>query len=366
MHFLKTYKMPTNASICHHPEIKTPKPMASPPPSSSIANGGGGTGGETIPNLHPDIIQAHILARLDGPTLASTSCVSSHLRSLSTKENLWRHICSSTWPSVNQPRAKQVISTFPSGHRSFFSDSFPFPNLQSLKLNVKSSTLATELILAVDIYYQGNPICSKVEEIETSSSWFLSSPFRVDLLDPKNSTPAPIKYGVGEDNTGLKHMDENLSLSWIVIDPARKKAVNMSSKRAVSVQRHWLTGNVQVRFGTVMEGDEGWGSSREMVECGVVVTCGGNEGGDMHVREVSMVMEDMEGKGLSGVESLVILEGVMESGRRKKGGKEKYEEFVERKKERKERKERRDRVLDLVCLIAGCGAFWSLILFTAI
>ncbi|XVF69229.1 hypothetical protein PTKIN_Ptkin11bG0064200 [Pterospermum kingtungense] len=346
--------------------------MASSPPSSSIGNGGG-YGGGTISTLHPDIIQAHILTRLDGPDLASAACVSSHLRSLSTKPNLWSDICHSTWPSVNQPRVEEVISTFPSGHRSFFFDSFPFPNPQRLKLNVNSLTLATELISAVDIYYQENPIFSKVQEMATSSSWFLSSPFRVDLLDPKHSASSPIQHGLCipcNDDTWLKHLEENLSLSWIVIDPTRKKAVNMSSKRAVSVQRHWMTGNVQVRFGTVMEvGDERRGSSGEMVECGLVITCGGGEGGEMEVREVSMVMEDMEGKGLSGKESLMILKGVMESGRRKKrnGGKNKYEEFVNRKRERKEKEERKDRVLELVWVITVVvgycfRAFWSLTL----
>ncbi|KAK8550778.1 hypothetical protein V6N13_119279 [Hibiscus sabdariffa] len=346
--------------------------MTSPPPPSSVASGGD----ETIAGLHSDIIRALILTRLDGPNLASTACVSSHLRSLSTEENLWRDLCSSTWPSVNQPRIQKVISTFPSGHRSFFSDAFPYPDPQPLKLSVSSLPLATELISAVDIYYQGKPICSKVVETEASSDWFLSSPFRVDLFGPNDtasSSTSPIKYGSCNDGTWLKHLEENLSLSWIVIDVARKKAVNMSSERAVWVQRHWLTGDVQVRFGTVMEGDGGWGSSKDLVECGVVVTCGEirNEGEGMHVREVNMRMEDMDGKGMSGEESLVILQRVMESGRRRKGkgkgkgGKMKYQEFEESKRQMKQMNERNDRILDLICILsifAVFGATWLLIL----
>ncbi|XVE59617.1 hypothetical protein DITRI_Ditri05aG0060400 [Diplodiscus trichospermus] len=337
-------------------------------PSSFFCHGGCG---ETITTLHPEIVRAHILTRLDGPDLASTACVSSHLRSLCIDQYLWHDICCSTWPSVNQPRLKQVISTFPSGHRSFFSDSFPFPNLQTVKLNVNSLTLSTELISAVDIYYQGKPICSKVAEMETLSRWFLSSPFRINLLGPNSLATLPTKYVTNfNDDTWLKHLEENFSLSWIVIDPIRKNAVNMSSKRAVSVQRHWLTGDVQVRFGMVMKGDERWGSSRELVECGVVVTCREEGGGEMHVREVSMVTEDMEGKGLSGEESLVILEGVMECERRKdrgngngNGGKEKYQEFAESKRVRKQREERKDRVLDVLYVIAIVTAIWSLMLF---
>ncbi|XVF05111.1 hypothetical protein REPUB_Repub05bG0143500 [Reevesia pubescens] len=325
-------------------------------------------GNETISTIHPDIIQSHILNRLDGPSLASFASASSQLHFLSTQENLWQNICSSTWPSINHSRLQEIISTFPSGHRSFFSDSFPFPNSQPLNLDdVNSLTLPTELISAVDIYYQNKIIYSKVEEMETSSDWFLCSPFRVDLIDPKDSTTTAVKYlGGCKDDTWLKHLEETLSSSWIIIDPIRKKAVNMSSRRAVSVQRHWLTGDVQMRFGIVMDGNGRRGSSRELVECGVVVTCGGKEGGEMHVREVSMVMEDMEGKGLNGKETLIILDGVIDNGRRKKGerngGKEKYEEFEGRKRERKEKKQRKERALDLVCItigVAGFVTFWS-------
>ncbi|XWS52815.1 hypothetical protein CRYUN_Cryun11dG0104500 [Craigia yunnanensis] len=339
--------------------------------TSTAVHQGGNATNDKISTVHPDIIQSHILTRLDGPSLASFACASSQLHALSTEENLWQTIGSSTWPSVNHPRVQEIISTFPSGHRSFFSDSFPFLDPQPSKLDLNPLTLPTELVSSVDIYYQNKIIYSKVEITETSSSWFLCSPFRVDLLDPKDSAPTSIKYfGGSKDDTWLNHLEENLSLSWIVIDPTRKKAVNTSSRRAVSVQRHWLTGDVQVRFGMVMAGDERRGSSREFVECKVVVTCGGKEGGETHVREVSMVMEDMEGKGLNGKDGLVILEGVTESGRRKKGngneGKEKYEEFEERKRDRKERKQRKERALDLVCITIGVASFvtfWSAMLF---
>ncbi|XVF46962.1 hypothetical protein PTKIN_Ptkin03bG0070500 [Pterospermum kingtungense] len=332
--------------------------------SAAVHEGGNAIDDETITTVHSDIIRSHILTRLDGPSLASLACASSQFHALSTEENLWHNVCSSTWPSVNHPRVREIISTFPSGHRSFFSESFPFTDSKSkpLTLDVNALSLPTELISAVDIYYEDKVIYSKVEEMETSSSWFLCSPFWVDLIDPKDSAPTPIKdFGGSKYEAWLQHLEENLSLSCIVIDPTRKKAVNVSSRSAVSLQRHWLTGDVQVRFGTVMEGDGRRGSSRELVECKVVVTCGGKEGGEMHVREVSMVMEDMEGKGLNGKESLVILGGVMESGRRKKRngykGKETYEEFEERKKERKVKKERKERALDLVCITIGLASF---------
>ncbi|KAK8605049.1 hypothetical protein V6N13_082508 [Hibiscus sabdariffa] len=324
-------------------------------------------GSASFSALHSDVFQSHILARLDGPSLASLTCVSSQLHALSTEDHLWRNLCSSTWPSVNHPRVQQTVSTFPSGHRSFFSDSYPFPDPRPLKLDVDSSALPTELIFAVDVYYQNEIIYSKVEEIDTSSSWFLSSLFRVDVLDPKDSASSPVKcIGGGDgDETWVKHMEENLRLSWIVIDPVQKRAVNMSSRRAVSVQRHWLTGDVQVRFGTVVAGGERRGCAREWVECGVVVTCCGKEGGEMQMREVSMVMEDIEGKGLNGRESLVILGRVTGDGRRKEG-KEKYDDFQQRKKQRKEENQRQEKLLDLACItigVAGFLTFWSVVLF---
>ncbi|KAF4371069.1 hypothetical protein G4B88_002998 [Cannabis sativa] len=214
----------------------------------------------TISALHPDIIRAHILARLDGPR--------------------------------------------PSG-----------------------------LISAVDIFYQGKLVLSKIEETETLSEWFLCSPFLVELIDPKDPIPTDIRRAAvpgDDDGAWLKHLEENVTLSWILIDPNLKRAANVSSRRPVSVNRHWLTGEIQLRFSTVMTG------AREVVQCGLVVTCGGDtdkERGKMHVREVGLHVEDMEGRHLKGSESLVILGNAIEGGGRRKvrksrEGKERYEEYL--------------------------------------
>ncbi|GAV78262.1 hypothetical protein CFOL_v3_21730, partial [Cephalotus follicularis] len=332
----------------------------------------------TISIVHPDIIQTPILTRLDGPTLAAAACATSQLHALSIQEKLWQDICSSTWPSVNDPRVRHVISTFPSGYRSFFSDSFPALDDQQQR-QLPSIHPASKLISAVDIYYQDRLIFSKVEETETVNSWFMCSPFRVDLLDPKESvsvsTPVqqtPIHQFNDDTETLLNNIEDNMTLSWILIDPTQKRAVNLSSRRPVSVERHWLTGEVQVHFATIMAGDGRWGSSEEYVECGVVVTCGVKEGGGgMHLSEVSLQVEDMEGKSLNGRDSLVILGGAMESGKRRKEkerneGKERFEEFMDRKMERKERMVKRERVLDMVCVSIGIVSFvtfWSVVLF---
>jgi hypothetical protein len=338
--------------------LSTPPPQQ---PSSTTTQDG------TISTLHPDILQTHILTLLDGPTLAATACASSELYALSTEDKLWRNICTSSWPSINDPTVSSIISTFSSGHRSFFSDSYPL--LHHHHHSSSFLTTSTEyLVSAVDIYYKDVAIFSKVEKNETLTDWFKCSPFRVDMLEPKEFVQTLIQYQTGEKDSFVKQLEENMTLSWILIDPKRRRAMNLSSGRPVSVQRHWLTGEVVVKFATIMAGD---GGEKEFVECGVMVCCGKKEGGEMEVREISMGMEDMEGRNLTGKESLVVIQEAMERGERRKGkcgteGKGRYEEFVERKRERKARKQKMEKVLDMVCIVTGITIFvssWSFILF---
>lgn len=205
---------------------------------------------------------------------------------------------------------------------------------------------------------------SKVVETETVSGWFRCSPFRIDLLEPKDVVPTPIQYPDGDDT--CSELADDLTLSWIVIDPTGRRAMNLSSHRPVSVQRHWLSGEVHVRFASILTGDRG--SSSEHVQCGIVVTCGGSGSGDMQVREVSMLVEDMDGMHLNGGDSLVILERALE-GRKGKGrrreeeGRKRYEKFLEKKKERKERKVRTEGVLDTLCAVIGVFVFALLLFF---
>lgn len=333
--------------------------------ASAIVDDGG-----SIFAIHPDIIQNHILTRLDGQTLASTGSTSSQLNKLCTEEKLWTHICSSTWPSTDDRRVRDIISTFPAGHRSFFADSFPSLDHKGHlveEANHHGSSLPSQFISAVDIHYNKKLIYSKVEVIETETEWFLWSPFRVDLLDTKQSVPTPVMFS-SDDETRRSNLDQNLTLSWILIDPTRKRAANLSSQTPVSVERHWLTDDVNVRYTTVLAGGRHVGSS-EFVQCSMVVVCGVKERGELHVREVSLHVQDMDGKSLSGRDSLVILQEAMESGRRKKGKRgeerERYEEFMEMRREKRERKQRGERRVDMLCIVSGVTifmAFWGFIL----
>nr|GEW67642.1 F-box protein At2g27310-like [Tanacetum cinerariifolium] len=78
----------------------------------------------SLTDINLNIIQTHILPRLDGSSLTNTSAVSSELQSLCSDDDLWSPISKSTWPSITDPRVDNIISTFPGGHRSFYKDSF--------------------------------------------------------------------------------------------------------------------------------------------------------------------------------------------------------------------------------------------------
>ncbi|KAM7522556.1 hypothetical protein LguiA_012458 [Lonicera macranthoides] len=312
----------------------------------------------SITSVHREIMETHILTRLDGPTLASTACASPMLQALCNEQKLWKDMCNSTWTSINHPRVCHVISTFPAGYRSFFSDSFPTtlhrrPDTTEPDQSLSLPTL--ELISAVDIRYKNRIICSKVQVTDTVTNDFLSPPLWIDLLPRKEI----VKFNADNDEF-FSDLEESMSLSWILIDPTRKRSVNLSSQRPVLVERH-SPEEVQLLYVTVLPGNSRVGST-DPVQCRIMVTCGGEEGGEMQVREVNMQVQDMDGINLSGEDSLVILQEAMGCERRKevKEG-ERYEDFLEMKRARRENKEKREKRLDLFCTILRLFIFLILL-----
>ncbi|XP_054817150.1 probable F-box protein At2g36090 [Prosopis cineraria] len=313
-----------------------------------------------LTTLHPDLFHAHVLSRLDGPSLASASSASSLFRNLCLHDPLWRHICNSTWPSLSDPTLRPVISNFPAGHRSLFLDSFPVLHHCSRPDHLdRSFAPAKEWISAVDIYYHDKPIFSRVHRTQTHTGWFECSPLWIDLLGPKESVPTPLKYA-RKDEDWMKHLEDTLSLSWILIDPARNRAGNLSSRRPVSAQRHWLTGELELFYAAVIACDEG---PSEWVQCNIKVACTCSEevGGAMRVREVSLTVEDTDGRSLNGKQSMVILQRAVERGRRKmvneEEAKARFEEFSSIKRDRRDKRERSDQTLDMVLIFAVITIF---------
>jgi hypothetical protein len=292
-----------------------------------------------IQDLHPDILTC-ALRRLDGPSLAAVGSASSHLRSLSSDPSIWQDLCRSTWPSLGHPI---LLSSLPVSHyQSLFSSVFPFPCHSPQSESLNSFVLPSKLISAVDLYHGGHLIFSKVIELDTSSSWFLGSPFRIDTLEDKSSQLVSFTREISLSE---------LTLSWILIDPESKKALNVSSRSPVAIDRHWYTGETLVRYGMVVRH---WLVS-------IVVTCE-EDGG--HLREVSMTIEDEDGIGVCGKESLEMLMEAMEATRKWKGNGEeervaskRYEEFITRRRIRKESKARKECLVDLCCTGASAVIF---------
>ncbi|KAL4561585.1 hypothetical protein LXL04_033755 [Taraxacum kok-saghyz] len=320
----------------------------------------------SIADIHKDIIKTHILTRLDGQTLAATCCASSRLQSLCSDPKLWSDICSSNWPSTVHPIIIQAISNFPSGYRTFYSDAYPSP---TGRLTTTTSLQPTSHILSsIDLRYNGELVFSKVESTNTTpSDWFKSSPFRIDLLEPKEVVPLAVQFS-GDIQFLLPNLVKNMTLSWIMIDPSQNRAVNLSSIIPVSVQRNLLNGDIDVIFSVVIALDVPL-HDKGYVDCNIRLTCGIKDDGELNVSGVSLMVLDMDGKCLSGKESMMILQGLTVAKRRSRryigGGeeqKERYDEFIQRSRERKEKMERREKRIYMASVASGVTIimlFWS-------
>ena len=295
----------------------------------------------TIEDLHADVLGC-ALRRLDGRSLAAASCATAALRALATDPETWRALCLAEWPSLALPPAQQLAALPP---QRLFADAHPFPSADAdtecglLRLPVPAGEL---LVSAVDVYYRGAPLLSRVVETPASSSWFLASPFRVEALERKKPAPAT------EAAAAAAPSPAELELSWVVVDPARGRAVNVSSRRPVAVDRHWYTGETLARFAVVLGG----------CKFEATVACSEGAAGGHAISEITLAVEDADGAAVSGEGTLRLLAAAMEAPR--KGGerepeeaKRRYLEFVKRKKGRKESKARREALVDLCCSAAS-------------
>jgi hypothetical protein len=319
--------------------VRVPVAMASARVEEDMAGTACGVVGGGIVTVIEDLpadVLGLVLRRLDGASLAAMGCASSGLRELAGDPDAWRALCLDLWPSVRD------IVCLGGGYKALYADAFPFPAAAS---SPTSLPLPARLVSAVDLRHNGVCVMSRVVETDASSPWFLGSPFRVDALVQEGFTsPTPIA-------------PDALTLSWILIDPATGTALNASSRRPVSVDRSWLSGDAVVRFTVVLGGG---------VALDAAVTCDDRHG---HVREVSLCAGDAEGGGVSGRDGLAAVAAAMASARQRRGAEEAarrvYEEFAKGKRERKEWKARREGIVDLCCSGVGAAAFLSfLVMFT--
>ncbi|KAM0861256.1 hypothetical protein ACQ4PT_045998 [Festuca glaucescens] len=291
----------------------------------------------TIEDVHADVL-ACALRRLDGRSLAAASCATAGLRALAADPDTWRALCLAQWPSLAAHPG--LLAAVPP--RRLFADASPFPCADAAG-QIAALLLPGELVSAVDVSYRGAPLLSRVVETTACSTpWFHSSPFRVEAVDCKKPAPVAVAFSPAE-----------LELSWLVLDPARGRAVNVSSGRAVAVGRHWYTGETLVRFAVVLGG----------CNFETTVACSEEAG---HVSEISLAVEDADGSALSGEGTLRLLAAAMEGERR--GGerereevKARYEAFVKSRKGRKQSKARREAIIDLCCSAASAVAVLAFI-----
>ncbi|XP_052623733.1 F-box protein At2g27310-like [Lactuca sativa] len=277
----------------------------------------------TFSDVHPSIIQTHILPRLDGLSLSSTAAASSYFQHLCTDENLWSHICKSTWPSIaDDPRLHDIISTFSAGHRSFFQDSFPAlvtdvnHHNHLHDLNCSSHRWSSQLISAVDIRYQNDTIYSKVEFTDTTDE-FMSSVLRIKLnhdIESKHahgilrSINVNVDEFAGADEATVSHLEESLSLNWIIIDPTQKRAGNISSIKPIGVRQGWMTNQTYLVYAIVLPGCD----PNKMVQCRIQVVLAVAAGGvGLHVKEVMLELMDLDFCRLKGRDFLVIIQGAL-------------------------------------------------------
>lgn len=304
-----------------------------------------------ITDLHPEIMFTHILSRIDNSSLASLALASTQLHSLCNHESVWTSICNSKWQSTKHLLVQNAISNFPGGHRSFYSDSYPileFQNKYKYSWYNRQDTTPVQrpehLISAVDIQYKNEAIYSNVDVINTTTENFVSSSFKVVVLDQNKSVRLSIKCEEEED-IHLSDLKENMMLSWIMIDPTQKRAANMSSQLPVTVRRHWIDGNIEVKYAIVMPGDSSAVMS-QLVEIRIIVMLEWDEEKTyLKLRKVSLQVQDMDSMSLQGRESLRILQKAIQWGTRKKARRDevtnRYKSFVNEKRARREGRHKR-------------------------
>ncbi|EPS58766.1 hypothetical protein M569_16046, partial [Genlisea aurea] len=211
----------------------------------------------------------------------------------------------------------------------------------------------TEIVSAVDIRLRDELIFTKVHTTSAGGAWFQSMPFRIDLLEPKEYVPVRTPPPAGASAADVA---SQMSLSWILIDPIGRKAVNLSSHLPLSAEPHWLTGEIHARYDTILAGGD--------VRCSITVTCSAAaaDGGETQLNDVSLELEDIDGKRLNGKDSMVIFQAAMEGKKvtgenRAAESQRRNKEYERKRRENTERKLRAESSLDTFCLLTGATIF---------
>ncbi|KAK1441421.1 hypothetical protein QVD17_07305 [Tagetes erecta] len=141
------------------------------------------------------------------------------------------------------------------------------------------------------------------------TSEFLSSEFCIIIDDESQEIFRTIDLTVdevaGADKPTLLHLKDSLTLNWILIDPIRKRACNLSSIKPVVSRQDWVTNETVLQYVTILPGCE----PNEIVKCKIQVVLGvGEKGVGLYVKEVIMKLQCLDCVSLKDVEFMVIEE----------------------------------------------------------
>ncbi|KAL5062626.1 hypothetical protein RYX36_024363 [Vicia faba] len=266
-------------------------------------------------NLPPEIIDNHILPLLDGTTLTALSSVSSEFRRMIiNKDELWKSICASTWPLL-LPTINSVVSTFPGGYRSFFSNAFPSLHCNNNNNNNNSQFNSIDpppiyLLHLIDMYVEGESCprftMSKLTEVGLNTN-----------ADDYRDIPRLLRVYITEKTEDwMDYFQDNLKLNWIVINKTQKYARSLFGPvcKPVSIKRTSMT--IEMVYEKVMPGQ--CKDYTEMVKCYVKVTCMKSDYDGRNVECFEVGMEDMNGKRVLERHANMIILNAFLNGERKK------------------------------------------------
>ncbi|KAK1303452.1 F-box protein [Acorus calamus] len=231
-------------------------------------------------DLNQDLLRLILSCIVDGVTLSAATSASTDLHRIASDDRLWERLCHTTWPSMLDTKAKATIKG--GGFSKFYGDCFPrilYKPVEGEATTTTNNNTAciepADLVSLVDVHYKnkcvfsralhGIPIPSDVfdegdDDVSLAyyGSWFRDCPFRMDVLVQRSGDEYVDyieRYG-GDDEKRV--MEENVRVTWIIMNAKTGEAVNLSSWKPRSVQKNWpAEGDLVMKFGCAVGGSRG-------------------------------------------------------------------------------------------------------------
>ncbi|ONM17682.1 putative F-box protein [Zea mays] len=159
----------------------------------------------TIEDLHADVLGC-TLRRLDGQSLAVTSCATAALQALATDPEMWRALCLAEWPSLALAGERRLLLLATLPPQRLFADAPPFPSADNGCPGAGGRGalvfFLSGLVSAVDVYYhRGAPLLSRVAETPTRHRRRGSSP-RSSAWRPSTERGQRLPHGARAELAG--------------------------------------------------------------------------------------------------------------------------------------------------------------------